>query len=142
MTPSFTRYLRVGFFVLVFGCYIYLTLGSLCFSIDIGTAHYSILQFPVFFLSTCLHLLLVLCTPGCNITSFRWTQPCWALHLRLMLQLGQIIKCLSLLCSGVGSFWCKLYFVKTASLELYLFLAGLGICAAWASSCVWIALCY
>ena len=36
------------FFVLVFGCYIYLTLGSLCFSLYIGTAHYSIIQFSVF----------------------------------------------------------------------------------------------
>ena len=37
------------FFVLVFGCHIYLTLGSLCFILYIGTAHYSILQFLVFF---------------------------------------------------------------------------------------------
>ena len=35
------------FFALVFGCYIYLTLGSLCFSLYINTAHYSILQLPV-----------------------------------------------------------------------------------------------
>ena len=35
-------------FVLVFGCPIYLTLRSLCFCLYIGTAHYSILQFPVF----------------------------------------------------------------------------------------------
>ena len=42
------------FFVLVFGCHTYLTLGSLCFILYIGTAHYSILHFLVFFLSTCL----------------------------------------------------------------------------------------
>ena len=41
------------FFVLVFGCHIYLTLGSPCFILYIGTAHYSILQFCIS-LSTCL----------------------------------------------------------------------------------------
>ena len=43
--------------------------------------------------------MLALCATGCNITSFRWTQPCRALHLRLMLQFGCIINCLSLPCS-------------------------------------------
>ena len=59
------------FFVLVFGWHIYLTLGSLCFSLYIGTTHYSILQFLVFIYlsSTCLHVLLGLCAPGCNIIS-------------------------------------------------------------------------
>ena len=50
------------FFVLVFGCHIYFTLGSLCFSLYIGTAHYSILQFPVFVYPIvymfCLHYVL------------------------------------------------------------------------------------
>ena len=46
------------FFVLVFGCHIYLTLGSLCFSLFIGTAHYSILQVSCICLSTCLHVCL------------------------------------------------------------------------------------
>ena len=78
-------------FVLVFGCHIYLTLGSLCFKLYIGTAHYSMLRLLVFFLSTCLHVLLSLCDPGCNITSFRWTQPFGTLHLWLMLQFGHII---------------------------------------------------
>ena len=49
-------------FVLVFGYHIYLTLRDLCFSLYIGTAHYSILQFPVFFYSLfymfCLHYVL------------------------------------------------------------------------------------
>ena len=129
------------FFFLVFGWHIYLTLGSLCFSLYIGTTHHSILQFLVFiyFSSTCLHVLLGLCAPGCNIISFRWTQTCWALHLRLMWQFGHVISILSLPFSAASSFWCELYFVMT---ELYLSLVGLGICAAWASSCVWIALCY
>ena len=103
---------------------------------------YSSLQYftvSCVYLSICLHVLLVLCAPGCNITRFRWTQPCKALHFRLMLQFGHSINCLSLECSAL---WCKLYFVMTANLEWYLFLVGLGICAAWASLCVWIGLCY
>ena len=44
---SNTRYTS-KFFVLVFGCHIFFVLGSLCFSLYIGTAHYSILQFSVF----------------------------------------------------------------------------------------------
>ena len=129
------------FFFLVFGWHIYLTLGSLCFSLYIGTTHYSILQFLVFIYlsSTCLHVLLALCAPGCDTISFRWTQPCWALHLRLIWQFGHVISILSLPFSAASSFLCELYFAMT---ELYLFLVGLGICAAWASSCVWIALCY
>ena len=109
------------FLVLVFGWHIYLTLGSLCFSLYIGTTHYSILQFLVFIYlsSTCLHVLLALCAPGCNIVRLRWTQPCWALHVRLMSQFGHIISILSLPCSAASSFWCELYFVMT---ELYLVL--------------------
>ena len=51
---------------LVFGCHIYLTLGSLCFSLYIGTAHCSILQFPVFLYLLvymfCLHYVLQVAT--------------------------------------------------------------------------------
>ena len=54
------------FFVLVFFCHIYLTLGSLCFSLYIGTAHYSILQFHVFVYPLvymfCLHYVLQVAT--------------------------------------------------------------------------------
>ena len=57
-----------NFFILVFGCYIYLTLSSLCFSLYIGTAHYSILEFFIFVYPV---PLLALLAPGCNITSFR-----------------------------------------------------------------------
>ena len=60
-------------FVFVFSCHIHLTSGSLYFSLYIGTAHYRILQFLVFF-SFCLHDLLALYAPGCYITNFRWTQ--------------------------------------------------------------------
>ena len=49
-----------NFFILVFGRRIYLTWGGLCFSLYIGTAYYSILQFPVFvlFYMVCLHYVL------------------------------------------------------------------------------------
>ena len=54
------------FFVLVVFCHIYLTLGSLCFSLYIGTAHYSILQFLVFVYPFvymfCLHYVLQVVT--------------------------------------------------------------------------------
>ena len=42
-----THFILVSF-VFVFGCHIYVTLHGMCFSLYIGTAHYSILQFPVF----------------------------------------------------------------------------------------------
>ena len=50
------------FFVLVFGYYTYLTLGRLPLSLYISAAHYSILQFLVFFCPLfymfCLHYVL------------------------------------------------------------------------------------
>ena len=42
-----TQFIPVTF-VLVFGHHIYLTLRGQCFSLYYGTAHYSILQIPVF----------------------------------------------------------------------------------------------
>ena len=50
------------FFVLVFGCHILLTLGSLCFSQYICTAHYSILQFPVFVHSLFTCFACIMCS--------------------------------------------------------------------------------
>ena len=89
-------------FVLVFDCHICLTLCGLYFSLYICTAHYSILQFPVFVYPLvymfCSHYVL-------QVATFRWAQPCPP-----MLQFGYIINCLSLPCLAVSSFWCKLYF--------------------------------
>ena len=115
---------------MVFGCHIYLTLCGLCFSLYIATAHYSILQFHVC-LPPCKHVLLTLCAPGCNIKSFRWTQPCWALHLRLMLQFGYIINCLSLPCSAVSSFWCKFRVIFAFSWSWNLYSLSKFMCMNW-----------
>ena len=107
------------FFVLVFDCHTYLTLGSLCFILYIGTAHYSILHFLVFFLSTCLATFFacIMCSrlqhyilqmnPALLSSSLETNAAIWTHY-----------NCLSLPCSAASSFWCKLYFVMT---ELYLF---------------------
>ena len=61
-----THFILVSFLVLVFGCHIYMTLGSFCFSLYIGTAFCSILQFPVFVnplvYMFCLHYVLQVLT--------------------------------------------------------------------------------
>ena len=130
-----THFILVSF-VLVFGCHIYLTLCGLCFSLYICTAHYSILQFPVFVYPVvymfCSHYVLQVAT--------RWTQSCWALHLSLMLQFGYIIV---YLCHAqqLVLFYVS-YTLSWQQVELYLLLDGLGICAAWESSCLWIGLGY
>ena len=53
-------------FVMVFSCHIYLTLRGLCFGLYNGTAHYSILKFPLFVYPLaymfCLHYVLQVAT--------------------------------------------------------------------------------
>ena len=84
-------------------------LYGLCFSLYIGAAHYSILQFRVFVYPLaymfCLHYVLQVAS--LQALDGPTSQPCWALHLRIMLQFGYIINCLSLPCSAVSSFWCN-----------------------------------
>ena len=110
-------------FLFVFGCHIYLTLHGMCWYCSL---HYFTVS--CICLTTCLHVLLALCAPGCNITSFRWTQPCWALHLRLMLQFGYIINCLSLPCSAVSSFWLSYTFIDSKFRVIFAFSWSWNLC--------------
>ena len=87
-----------------------------------------------------LHILLVLSSPGCNITSLRWIQP-WVLHLRVMLQFGHIVNYLSTPWSAVSPFDLNYTFIDSKFGVMFA-LVGLGICVVWASSYVWIGLCY